>query len=465
METLWFLECWNAIFLIYFLLTHFGYLILNILSFWSIQKYLKTKLHKAWVQKFNRLDPPISIIAPAYNEQYTIVSSVQAMLKIEYAQFEVVVVCDGPKDNTLEELIKGFDLVEVKEPIRKELEHKRVLSVYRSVREPNLKVILKENGGKADALNCGINACEYPLFCAIDADSLLEGDSLSKLAEPFLSSPNTCASGGVVRIANGSVIESGVVKKVLLPKTQMEKMQIVEYLSAYFLGRMGWVALDSIMIISGALGLFSKKAVLRVGGYKASTVGEDMELVLRLRNENIRSGISNGIAFVPDAVCWTQCPEDFKTLGNQRRRWQRGLWESLFVYKSLMFHPKGGVLSFVAFPFFVFIEALGPLFELMGYAIFILAAIGGFVSWEVFFYLLILSTLLGFILSISALLIEEVFFHNYSGSQLVQLLWSALLDSMILRYIKLWWRVQGMVQFFQKKTHWGEMKRMRFERS
>jgi len=267
----------------------------------------------------------------------------------------------------LENLIDAYTLVPILEPTKLELTHKPIKNIYISLVDKRLKVVLKENGGKADALNCGINISNYPLFCAIDADSILDSEALHKLAQPFLFENNTVATGGIIRIANGCEIIDGVVKKVDTPNSWLETIQIVEYLRAYFLGRMGWIPLDSIMIISGAFGLFSKKAVIDVNGYNQNTVGEDMELVLKLRNKSIKNNTKINISFIPDAVCWTQCPNDIKTLSNQRKRWQRGLMESLWGGRNLFLNRKGGFLSFFAFPFFVFIEALGPIFELIGY--------------------------------------------------------------------------------------------------
>lgn len=460
MET--FINSWEFVFLIYFLIINGGYGLLNILSFFSINKHLKYNLHEAWLTKFNNYDTPISIIAPAYNEELTIVESVRSMLNLNYSEYEVIVVCDGPKDKTLEKLIEAYTLVPTLEPTRLELKHKPIKNIYISLVDKRLKVVLKENGGKADALNCGINISNYPLFCAIDADSILDSEALHKLAQPFLFENNTVATGGIIRIANGCEIIDGVVKKVDTPNSWLETIQIVEYLRAYFLGRMGWIPLDSIMIISGAFGLFSKKAVIGVNGYNQNTVGEDMELVLKLRSQSIQNNTKINISFIPDAVCWTQCPNDIKTLSNQRKRWQRGLLESLWGFKNLFLNRKGGFLSFFAFPFFVFIEALGPIFELIGYLSFFSFAVFGIIDWKFCFYFYLLAVCLGLTLSISAIFIEEIFFDYYRPKHILKLFLACLLENLWFRYAHFIWRLLGIIQYLRGKSHWGEMKRINF---
>ncbi|MFH7767809.1 glycosyltransferase family 2 protein [Acinetobacter sp. BSP-28] len=458
-----FIEIWGIIFLIYFLIVNIGYGLLNILGFFSIKKKLKSNLHEAWFTEFNTYDVPISIIAPTYNEELTIIESVRSLLKLNYSEFEVIVVCDGPKDKTLEILMDTFALVPTLDIPRIKLNHKPIKKNYISSIDKRLKVVLKENGGKADALNCGINISSYPLFCAIDADSILDSEALHKLAQPFFLENNTVASGGIVRIANGCKIINGNVQKVDTPKTWLETIQIVEYLRAYSNGRMGWVALDSVMIISGAFGLFSKKAVMEVNGYNQDTVGEDMELVLKLRKEGLENNTNINISFIPDAVCWTQCPDNLKTLSIQRKRWQRGLLESLWSFKYLFFNLKSGKLGFFAFPFFVFVEALGPFFELIGFVSLILLAILGFVNWIVCVYFYLLALCFGLILSLSAVLIEVIFFKYYSPKSILKLILACFLENLWFRYIHSYWRVIGSIQYLRKlPLHWGEMKRIKF---
>lgn len=293
--------------------------------------------------------------------------SLQALLKLDYPQYEIVVVCDGSKDDTLGAIQRSFKLEPTLNTIRQDIAHATVQQSFVCTDHPKMRVLYKSNGGKADALNCGINAASFPYFCAIDADTLLEKDSLQKLARPFQLYPETAIVGGIVRLLNGCTVESGVITQRGAPGSLIESMQIVEYLRAFFLGRLGWSSTQSIMIISGAFGLFKASAIKEVGGYTLGSLGEDMDLVLKVRSLALKEKKPCRIEFVPDAICWTQAPDDYKTLSKQRIRWQRGLLECLIRHKDILFHKEGGVTSFVAFPFFVLAEAVGPLIELVGY--------------------------------------------------------------------------------------------------
>lgn len=459
-----FINFFEFTFLLYFLFVNSGYGLLNILGFLSINKILKSDLQKSvWHNKFDFYDTPISIIAPAYNEELTIVESVHSLLNLDYSEFEVIVVCDGPKDNTLAVLIQAYALIPVLEIPRLKLKHKPIQKNYISMIDKRLKVVLKENGGKADALNCGVNLSSYPLFCAIDADSILDSEALHQLVQPFFLEKNTIASGGIIRIANGCEIIHGQVKKVNMPRTWLETIQIVEYLRAYLNGRMGWLALDSVMIISGAFGLFSKAAVFEVNGYNHNTVGEDMELVLKLRQYALEHKRQINIAFVPNAVCWTQCPDNIQTLATQRKRWQRGLLESLWSSKHLLFKQKSGLLGFYTFPFFIFVEALGPFIELVGYISLLVFAFLGYINWIYFFYFYLLSLSFGLILSLGAILIEVAFFNYYSARNIFKLFIACVFENIWFRYVHAYWRLIGSIQYLRKSPlHWGEMKRIKF---
>lgn len=456
-----FVEIFELLFFLYFIIINFVYISLNISSFFSIRNSLSLKREKYWLEKDKNIEKGITIIAPAYNEELTIVESVKSMLSLDYTNYEVVVVCDGPKDKTLDNLIENFNLIEVKNNIRNILYSQKILKVFLSKKHKKLRVILKKNGGKADALNCGINVAKNELFCAIDADSLLEPDSLYKLSKTF-DKDETVAAGGIVRIANGCKIENGIVKEINTPKKWIEKIQIVEYLRAFYLGRMGWKPFDSIMIISGAFGLFHKKAVIDCGGYNVNTVGEDMDLILKLRDFGIKNKIDSNIEFIPDAVCWTQCPDDYKTLKNQRTRWQKGLLECLWNYKNLLFNKQGGTLSFVAFPFFVFIEGLGPLIEIIGYLSLVTFWILGLIDLETIIYFYFMAVGFGLILSIGSIYTEEVYFNNYSTKDVVKLIFTSFVENIWFRYLHLYWRAKGTWQFLRKTGHWGDMKRKSF---
>lgn len=454
---------WEFVFFLYFIFVNLSYFLLNILGFLSIRQVLKSTLHDGWFVQFDFYDIPVSIIAPAYNEEVTIIDSVRSLLNLNYSEFEVIVVCDGPKDRTLEVLIEAYELVPNLETPRLKLSHKPIQKNFRSLKDKRLKVVLKENGGKADALNCGINLSSYPLFCAIDADSVLDSEALHTLVQPFSIENNTVATGGIIRIANGCEIIDGQVHQINTPKTWLEKIQIVEYLRAYLNGRMGWVAIDSVMIISGAFGLFLKSAVLEVNGYNHNTVGEDMELILKLREHALKTNTKINISFVPHAICWTQCPNTLSVLASQRKRWQKGLFESLWNSKSLLFQRRTGLLGFYTFPFFICVEALGPFIELLGYISLVIFGFLGYIDWYSFIYFYVLAFAFGLVLSLGAILIEVTFFNHYKARHIVDLFIACILENLWFRYIHSYWRLIGSIQYFTKaKVAWGEMKRVKF---
>jgi cellulose synthase/poly-beta-1,6-N-acetylglucosamine synthase-like glycosyltransferase len=447
--------------LLYFVLLNLGYLTLNLISIFALRKRAQETLLDDLPQIYSGLEPPISIVVPAYNEEATIAASVRSMLQLTYAEFEVIVINDGSKDATIDVLKSEFELQEFPEAYRVQIATQEVKSIYRSPRYPNLCVIDKANGGKADALNVGINASRYPLFCGVDADSILQRDSLQRVVKPFLSDARVIATGGTVRIANGCTVSGGFLTKVGLPTNLLARFQVVEYLRAFLFGRLGWSAIGGMLIISGAFGIFRKDVVIEAGGYKPKSIGEDMELVVRIHRMLRAQGREYRIEFVPDPICWTEAPEDLATLRNQRIRWQRGLGESLSANWGLMFSRNGGVPGHVAFPFMILFEWLGPIVELGGYVFMIFAFIFGWISMEAFFVFLFVAMGLGILLSASGLLLEEMSFHIYpDGTQLAALGLIVVLENFGYRQLNSWWRLVGLWRWAtQGEATWGAMKR------
>ena len=313
----------------YFVALNGGYLLLGILSIRGLQRHSGDRSGIDDGATYLGIEPPISLLVPAYNEEATIRTSIRSMLQLEYPDFELVVINDGSPDRTMDVLVREFGLVPYPGAVRIALPHASVRGIYRSTRHPNLRVIDKDNGGKADALNAGINLARHGLFCAVDADSILQRDSLLRLVRPFLDDGRTVAAGGTVRIANGSRVRGGYLEQAGIPRNWLARFQIVEYLRAFLFGRLGWTSMNAVLIISGAFGLFDRRRVVDAGGYRHDTIGEDMELVVRLHRYHRERSIPYRITYVPDPVCWTEAPEDIGTLGRQRSRWQRGLSESL----------------------------------------------------------------------------------------------------------------------------------------
>ncbi|WP_420476197.1 glycosyltransferase family 2 protein [Noviherbaspirillum sp. ST9] len=445
----------------YFILLNGGYLLLNLLSIASLRRREQERILDDLPQAYSGLEPPISLLVPAYNEEATIAASVRSMLQLAYSELEIIVINDGSKDSTLQVLQEEFDLQPFPEAYRIQLETKPVNGIYRSTRYPNLRVIDKVNGGKADSLNAGINASRYPLFCGVDADSILQRDSLQRVVKPFLNDATVVATGGTVRVANGCEVSGGFLTRVGLPNNIWALFQVVEYLRAFLFGRLGWSTVNGMLIISGAFGLFRKEVVIEAGGYRPKTIGEDMELVVRMHRLLRARRQPYRIEFVPDPVCWTEAPEDVATLRNQRIRWQRGLSESLSANWGLMFSRNGGAPGWAAFPFMLLFEWMGPMVELGGYIFMVVAFAFGWISWQAFAVFLFVAIGLGILLSASGLLLEEMSFHIYPEPRhLGMLALIVLLENFGYRQINSWWRLVGLYRWATEgEASWGAMTR------
>ena len=413
----------------------------------------------------SELTPPVSILAPAYNEEPTVVESVKSLLKLNYGKYEVVVINDGSKDGTLEQLITEFQMYPSRQVYRGLLQAKPVRGIYKSHKPAyrNLVVVDKENGGKADALNVGMNVAQFEYVCAIDADSLLEEDSLQKVVKPFLEDETMVAVGGIVRIANGCKVVNGRVVKVGLSDKLLPVIQVVEYFRAFLSGRMIWHGVNGLLIISGAFGMFKRSAVIEVGGYRHDTVGEDMELVVRLHRRMREWKRPYRIAFVPDPVCWTEAPETRQMLGRQRNRWHRGLLDTMLLHKKMFLNPKYGVIGLAAMPYFVIVELFGPLIEFLGYLVLIVMIAMNILNVEMMILFFIVALFYGVMYSVGAVLLEEVSFQRYpKPSDLALLLSIGVIENFGYRQMTMWWRVEGFWDYFRGKKSWGTMQRKGF---
>lgn len=447
----------------YFVVLNAVYLSLSILSFIALSRRLRRQSIYHLPRTQTTHEPPISLVVTAYNEEAVIVSSVQALLQLDYPEFEIVVVNDGSKDRTLEVLTQAFALEVFPEAFRARLPHRPVRAVYRSQRFPRLRVIDKENGGsKADAANAGIDGARYGHFCPLDADTILERDSLRRMVQPFMSDPRTIAVGGTVRIANGCQVTQGVLTRIGMPRSWVARFQVVEYLRAFLCGRVGWATLDALPLISGAFGLFHKESVIAVNGYDAKSLGEDMDMVLRLHRHFRLHGRPYRVTFVADPACWTEAPESLAVLKRQRVRWQRGLFDCLWANRELFFNRKSGAVGWLALPFLLFFESVGPIFEVAGYFVMLFSFLWGWLAWQPFLIVLCLSLGTGLFLSFAALLLEEMSFHTYPRlKDLGILALAVIVENFGFRQLTALWRLEGTVRWLMgSESHWGEMTRV-----
>ena len=407
--------------------------------------------------------PGISIVAPAYNEEATVAESVRSLLLLNYPLFEVVLVNDGSKDRTLDVAIRTFDLVRAPATYEQPIPTRPVRGVYRSIGGADLVMIDKENGGKADAMNAGINAARYPLVCIIDADSLLEEHALSRAVLPFLEDPQTVAAGGIIRIVNGSTVERGRVVDVRLPGSLLGSMQVVEYLRAFLAGRVAQSALKMLLVVSGAFGVFKRDAVVRAGGFRTDTIGEDMELIVRLHRTYLERRIPYRIVFLPDPVCWTEAPESVAVLRRQRNRWQRGTLQVLGFHRRMLFNPKYGTVGLLALPYYLVFEALGPIIELLGYVVTAVAVAVGLIDFVFAELLFLAAVVYGTLISLLSVVLEELAFRRYPRVlDLVRLALYGIIENFGYRQLTTWWRLAGIVDYFRGRQGWGVMTRKGF---
>ena len=400
---------------------------------------------------------PVSILVPAHNESAVISQSIRSLLNLHYPEFEIVVVNDGSSDDTMEVLKRSFDLKPSKKPVRLQVPHAPVKTVYVSSAYSNLIVVDKENGGKADAINAGINVSSYPLFCSIDADSLLEPDAILKASRMFVEDDEIIATGGIVRVLNGCTVKGGAVMEIGMPKGTLEAIQVLEYTRAFLSGRTGWNMMKSLLIISGAFGVFRKDMVVAVNGYR-KTVGEDMDLVMRLHRHCRDNGIPYKILFVPDPVCWTQVPFSLGMLRKQRNRWHRGLIDSLITNRALILNPKYGAVSLIGTSYFVFVEVLGPMVELCGYISIPILYFAGLLGIKFLLLLITVAILWGISINIAAIFLDTYNYRHYTkNSDILRLCLLSVVEFMGYRQITLYERVKASFSF--RSTKWGSQER------
>ncbi|MGE5143390.1 MAG: glycosyltransferase family 2 protein [Acidobacteriota bacterium] len=459
------IQGFNAFVLAYFLALNISYILLFFVSLREVLTFLRRTFFSDY-QQILRSDMtlPISMICPAHNEEKTIVDTVRSLQMLNYPEFEIIVVNDGSKDETLSRLLAAYDLRRVDRVYKRSLPTKSVRALYASPMVPNLIVVDKENGGKADALNCGINLSRYPLFSSMDADSVIEDDALLKAVKPFMEWPEeTVAVGGIVRCANGCTVHEGRVTHIALPGKLLPVFQVVEYLRAFLSGRLGWSALKGLLLISGAFGVYRKSAVVEVGGYDSSTDTEDLELVMALHAVYRERKKPYRIVFVPDPVCWTEVPGNWKMLRRQRNRWHRGMLQSLSRYRRMMFNPRYGIMGTVVLPYFLIFETMGPFIETLGYVSVPLAWALGLLNTKFFLLFFVLAVAFGVFLSVAAILLEEISYRRYpSWGDLWKLLFCGVFENFGFRQTLAVFKIQAFWEYLRGLRRWGKLERVGF---
>ena len=458
-----FLDIANHTLFWYYLASNLSYLAMLIVAIkTSAAHQRRLESHRlAWIKQ-SPMVPPVTIIAPAHNEESSIRVAVRNLLGLEYPELEVIIVNDGSKDRTLKEMEEEFHLRPVRSVYVPEAKSAPVRGLYRSDTDARLIVVDKEPGGsKADAVNAGLNAATSPYVCVVDADSVLERDALLRIMVPILEDPKrVVAVGGIIRVLNGSEIKGGRLRRVRLPRKSIEVIQVIEYLRAFLIGREAWAQGNMLTIISGAFGMFRTDLVRAVGGYRSRAIGEDFDLVARLHRHLLEKGVDYQIRFVPDPMCWTEVPSDLKSLGRQRARWQKGLLDVLWPNRDMLFRPRYGRIGWFALPYLWVFELFAPVVEIAGIATIILAAWLGVLSREFFLQFLIFGYAFATVISIGSVLQEEITYRRYNDWQDVARLVSyCFFEHFPHRQLHMVWCLQGLWQYLLGDHQWKTVKR------
>jgi cellulose synthase/poly-beta-1,6-N-acetylglucosamine synthase-like glycosyltransferase len=453
----------------YFVLINTSYLVLTLVAGLEFVQY-RRRLPYAGAEDIFRspLTQPISILLPAYNEGAGIVASVQAITALRYPRFEIIVIDDGSTDDTFDRLAAQFDLVQVPRVVPREVPFRgAVTSVHVARSSPEaLVVVRKVNGGKSDALNVGINLARYPLICMIDADSLLDPEALLLVAKPFADDPlRAAACGGVVRIANGCRVVAGRVVETRMPRRWLARIQVVEYLRAFLMGRTGWSRIGGLLVISGAFGLFRRDLLVEIGGLAHDCIGEDAELVVRLHRYLRERGDDYRVVFVAEPVLWSEAPSTLRVLSRQRRRWHRGLAEILFKHRRMIGNPRYGRIGLVALPYFAAFELLAPVVELIALVLIPAGMLANVVSLDFAWRFALIAYGYAMVISLLALLLEELSFHRYPRwRDLAVGFAAAVLENVGFRQLLAYWQLRGCWSALRGGQQvWGQMTRQGFE--
>ena len=412
--------------------------------------------------------PHVSILAPAYNEGKNVVDNVRSLMSLNYVNLEIIIINDGSKDDTMQKLIANYQLRPVNFAINYQLACNEIRGVYKSDNKAFQKLIVidKVNGGKADALNAGINISGSELIMSIDVDCIIESDAVLKMVKPFIEETDrkVIASGGVIRVANNCDVGIGKINKVRFPNKLIAGFQVLEYSRAFILGRMAWSKINGLLLISGAFGMFNKDLVIKVGGYNHNTVGEDMELVVRMRTFMHDNNLGKYIvSFIPDPLCWTEVPDTLNVLGRQRNRWTRGTMQTLFIHKKIFFNPKYQLLGMASYPYWFFFEWLAPIVEVFGLIYFAILVLSGLVSWTFFLTLTALVYSFAFMLTLFSILYEEATFNAYKRkTDILKMIALALLEPFIYHPMVVFWAIKGNISYLKGDNAWGKMDRTGF---
>ena len=445
-----------------------SYFLLSLISAFEMRKYI---LKNSFVDYSEILASPyvpaISVIAAAYNEGRTIVENIRSLLALHYNSYDVIIVNDASTDDSMQKIIEEFDLIKIDFFYNSVLITKPVKGIYRSRNESFSKLIVidKENGGKADSINAGLNVSTNKYYLAIDVDCVLESDSLVKMVKPFLEATDkkVIATGGTIRIINSCTVVNGKVVEVTVPKNLISRAQVLEYTRSFLMGRMAWSRLNGLLIISGAFGMFDREIVINIGGYSSVTLGEDLELIVRMRRYMHDIKEKYRVIYIPDPLCWTEVPAKVKILSRQRNRWTRGTVATLLIHRKMFFNPRYGFIGMISFSFWVIFEWFAPFVEFFGILYFLLIIALGNPNWVLFSLMIGFAYCFGVTFSVGAILYEQLSYQKYKKPiDLFRLIVMAFFEPLFFHPMLVWFALKGNYLFLVGERRWGKMDRKGF---
>jgi cellulose synthase/poly-beta-1,6-N-acetylglucosamine synthase-like glycosyltransferase len=429
--------------------------------------------------------PKTSIIVPAYNEGVSIVNCVRMLCALDYDDFEIIVVNDGSADDTSGVLIREFDFSPKEISLNNHLATMEVMSAF-STGDGKLTLLNKKNGGKADSINAGINYSTGEFICTIDADSILDRDSLRRVVVELAEDKSVFVAGGQIAVSNDTEIVDGRVVNSRMPTNVLVLWQITEYIKSFLVSRLGLSKLNSILIMSGAFSVFRKNDLLNAGGFltvksnskyiksifktSKSTVCEDMEIIVRLWRYYHENNLKGRAVYLSKPLCWTEVPDNAKNLFKQRARWHLGLAESIAMHKSMMFDPHYKATGLLALPFYLFFELMSPVIKILSLIFVAYVSFQGLINTK-------WMLLMGILITLTAALIMSVvtvFIENWSEKQSAEnrsalryksfadwlrLIFFSIIADFSYAFFRIAAQLKGLIDFSRRKSEWNKFER------
>lgn len=394
----------------------------------------------------------ITILVPAYNEQALIIKNLLGIINVDYRNYEVIFINDGSIDRTMDLLDDNLTLYKSFRRPSNMFNYESINGVYESKLYPYIYVIDKENGGKADALNAGLDFAKNNIIITLDADSILDQDSLTYINTAFRDE-TIISAGGTVHAGQGFTGSHSSPQPTFIA-SNLIRFQIIQYLTAFYLHKTTQAKINSITVISGAFGAFRKRALIEVKGFRKS-IGEDMDITLKMQQLIKLKYNKHRLIAIPEAKCYTECPETFRELFKQRVRWQKAFIDCIFYYRK-SFYKK-----FKAIPStYLLLDSL------------LLGTINAFILLHIPITLILfphhymiplglfsMTYFLAICQSLASILISQRFNIHYQFRDYLKISLFIPVEVMTYRFLGILFVISGTISYFINNQNWSESKR------